>query len=374
MKQIKRIVSLSAVAAFGASIAIPAQAQFLGLFQGVISATNQVTSKVGKSIMGADKPVNLEEERNKFYGSTEAQMAGMDEATKRIMRTKLQSSWQMVEQSFLVRNAEAYKSKMGPLIDLKQIAASALGGLAVQANIGAIGASTGLTGVLSGATMDGILAGVGAQSTSFNPNAARVLTTPYGNNVSTAVGAAASNTISSIVSTAISTSTQKILADSQVAADMKTYDINELNHPLVFFDKHPSELSLKDLYRENGNLGWKKIDSAATAEAYAPVVGDEMSTAAVFNFDADSKIINAAFRILKASQMDFISIVQGVSKTLQAQPRYASQGDVLRAVWQNGAFVTADPTKVTVGWSHLVPQTFQASAPVQTQAMSDLAK
>lgn len=382
----KKITSALVLGIVGASASLPAHAQFLGVFQGVINAANQVTGKLGNRLLGGEKPVNLEEERSKFQTSTEAQLSGMDEPTRRILRPKLESSWAMAEQSFLLRNAQAYKSKLGPLLDLKQVATSALGGLAVQANIGsALGGSSGLGNVLSGAAMDGILTGVGAQPGGFNPHAARMAASQvgassvagmpaYGINPTASIGIAAGSAVSGAVSNAISSGTQKILADSQIAADTTVYEIHELNHPLVFFEKHPGELFVRDLYRENGNLGWKKIDSGATAEAYAPVAGDDVASAAVFNFDAGTQKVNAAFRIVKAGQMDFIPIVRGISKAIQAEPRYASQGDVLRAVWESGAFVTADSAKVTVGWSHLVPQTFRTTAPVAAQAMNELAK
>ncbi|WP_228536107.1 hypothetical protein [Noviherbaspirillum malthae] len=383
----KKMIGRVVTACLAATVIVPsAHAQFLGVFQGVINAANQVTGKLGNRIMGGENAVNLEDERTKFNRSVESQLAGMDDATKRILQPKLEASWAMAEQGFLMRNAQAYRSKLGPLIDFKQVATSALGGVALQANMGgALLGNNGLGEVLSGATMNGILTGVGAQSTGFDATGARMAASAMGStaagtipniqgNVAAAVTATATSAVTTAVSGAVSSTTQQILRDSQLSASSKTYEINELNHPLNFFEKHPSELVKGDLYRENGNIGWKKIEGSSTAEAYAPVAGDDVATASVFNFDPTSQKITAAFRILKATQMDFIPVVQGISKALQAQPRYASQGSVLRAVWENGAFVTADTAKLTAGWSLLVPQTYRAAVALPQQATAEVQK
>lgn len=362
-------VAISAVAAFSS---VPAHAQFMGIFQGVMSATNQITGKLGNRMMGGEKPVNIEEEKTKFYSGVQKQMESMDEPTKRLVMNNVDSKWPMVEASFLMRNAQAYRAKNSPLLDLKRIAMDAMGGVALQSNIGraALG-DAGLGGMLKGAALDGIVGGVGGRPSGFNATQARagaanmgamaVGGTPSVSAIMAGVSAPVAGAVSNAVSGAIATGVRSVTSNTGEQAMGPEYEISESNHPLVFFEKHPQDWAAKDLYRENGNIGWKQIEASAdkTAEAYTPVAGDDFAKVAVFNIEPSTGRVNAAFRILSVAPADFVRVVMAVSKKLQAQPRYASQGNVLRAVWENGAFVAADTGKVTAGWSSLVPQTYR---------------
>jgi hypothetical protein len=358
-----------------------AHAQFMGIFQGVMSATNQVTGKIGNKLTGGEKPVDLEMERTKFYAAVEDSSKGMDEQTKKLLRSNMEAKWQFAEQSFLMRNAQAVRAKNAPLVDFKKVALDAVGGAALQGGMNmAVLGNSGLGGVLQSAAMDGIVTGVGGKSTAGNPAAARLGAAAMGSSAAGAlpsagmvragmaasVAGAATTAVSGVVANGIEQTVSSMTPAQPLGPE---YEIDETNHPLDFFGKHPQEWLAKDLYRENGNLGWKLIERAAdqTSEAYAPVAGDDHAKVAIFNLDPASGKINAAFRILKVAPGDFVRVVFGVARKLQAEPRYASQGTVLRAVWENGAFVAADTTNVSVGWSALVPATYRAARVSVTQ-------
>ena len=62
---------------------------------------------------------------------------------------------------------------------------------------------------------------------------------------------------------------------------------------------------------------------------------------------------------------DFVAAVEGYTKLLGAEPQYSNSANVIRAVWPSGAFVSADESKLTSGWSKTVEDQFaqrQASA------------
>lgn len=352
-----------------------AHAQFMGIFQGVKSAANQVTGKIGNKITGGEKPVDLEQERTKFYSAVEESSKGMDEQTKNLLRSNMEAKWQFAEQSFLMRNAQASRAKSAPLVDFKKVALDAVGGAALQSgmNIAVLG-NAGLGGVLQSAAMDGIVAGVGGKSAAGNPAAARLGAATMGSRaagvlpgagmvragMTASVAGAATTAVSGVVASGVEQTMSSMTPAQPLGPE---YVVDETNDPLDFFGKHPQEWLARDLYRENGNLGWKLIERASdkTSEAYAPVAGDEHVKVAIFNIDPASGKINAAFRILNVAPNDFVRVVFGVAKKLHAEPRYASQGKVLRAVWENGAFVAADATNLSVGWSALVPATYRAA-------------
>lgn len=333
----------------------------MGLLNGVMNVANQATSKVGDSLLGADKPVDLEAERNKFMKAIEAQTAGLDKDAK----ARVLAGWNLAEQGFLMRNAQIQRKASGPLIDWKEAAREAAGGVMVDRGMAGIFAGgDGLGSVLSGAAMDGILAGA-TGSPAVPSQSARQAQMPLGMGGAAGIveagKAGVQNGIAGSVAGTLSGFTSKAMA--QIGIGKEPYALTDAVHPERFFGKHPSSLSKRDLYRENGFICWKRIDANATAEAYGPVAGDDAASAAVFNFDPKSESVVAAFRILAARPEDFNRVVEGVSASLGKSPRYASQGSVMRAVYDSGAFVTADAAKVTLGWSQVASTTYASAAP-----------
>lgn len=348
--------------------AAPAHAQFMGLLNGVMNVANQATSKVGDKLLGADKPVDIEHEREKFLAAMQVQTAGMDQTAK----ARLLATWDLAEQGFLMQNAQAYKRATGPMIDWTAAARETAGGVMLDRGMSNVfsGGSNSLSGMLSGAAMDGIIAG-STGSAPASGQRSRVTGTPTPTGLAGGLDALAGagkagveQGVAGSVAGAVSGITGKAMAQFGFGTANKAYEITDAVHPERFFGKHPSAVSKRDLYRENGNIGWKKVEASATAEAYAPVAGDDAASASVFNIDAGTGMVVAAFRILNVQPADFSRVVEGVTKALGKAPRYASQGSVMRAVFENGAFVTADSAKVTLGWSQVVTDTYAKAAPV----------
>lgn len=322
----------------------------MGLLNGVMNVANQATSKVGDKLLGADKPVDIEHEREKFQAAMQVQTAGMDATAK----ARLLATWDLAEQGFLMQNAQAYKRATGPMIDWKAAAKETAGGVMLDRGMSTIfSGGNGLSGMLSGAAMDGIIAGSTGSAPSSGQRS-RVTATQEGlagglDALADAGKAGVEQGVAGSVAGAVSGITGKAMAQFGLGAASKEYEVTDAVHPERFFGKHPSAVSKRELYRENGNMGWKKVEASATAEAYAPVAGDDLASASVFNIDAGTGMVVAAFRILTVQPADFSRVVDGVSKRLGKAPRYASQGSVMRAVFENGAFVTADSAKVTLG-------------------------
>jgi len=298
-------------------VSAPAHAQFMGIFQGVSNAIGQVAGKVTNRAL-AGNGEDVQAAYDKFFGQIDAQTAGMNEASKRQHRAVLEKQWPTLENVILLKNAQIQREKDAPLLDVKQVAGAAIGGVAVQVgmNNASFFGGGGMTDVMRSAAMGGILDGAQTK-------------------VTDAITKAGSATPAS-------------------AADLE-FNPGAAVNPLIFLGKHPSDLQAKDLYRENGFMGWKRVDSGKGAEAYAPITGEGQAHAAVYNFDPHTGAIKAAFRVLSASPVAFTTAVAAYSKMLGAEPRYASAGSVLRAVWESGAFVTADSAKLSAGWSSLVP-------------------
>lgn len=318
--------SLSAIAVTLVSITLPAHAQFMGIFQGVTNAVGQVTNKLTNRAFAGNGD-DLQDARDKFFGQLDAQTAGMDDASKKQYRAAVEKQWPALEQAILLKNAQQQRDKDAPLIDLRQVAGAAVGGVAMQVgmNNAISGAGGGMTDVLRSKAMGGLIDGT--QS-----------------NVTAAL-----------------TEGKSPAAVPASAADLDFTPINAVN-PLTFLGKHPRDLNAKDLYRENGFIGWKRMEQDSGAEAYAPITGEGQAQYAVFNFDPQTGTTKAAFRVLKASPVAFTSAVTAYSKMLGAEPRYASAGSILRAVWESGAFVAADASKLSAGWSSLVPAVYAASS------------
>lgn len=338
----------------------------MGVLNGVMNIANQATSKVSDKLLGADKPVDLEQERDKFHATMQVQTAGMDPESK----ARLLASWDLAEHGFLMQNAQAHKRASGPLIDWKAAAKEAAGGVMLDRGMANVfSGGGGLGSVLSGAAMDGIIAG----STGNAPVGQRkgLGGAPLAGGLAGGVAAMADagkagveQAVTGSVTGAVSGLTSKTMAQFGFGAAGKAYEVDESVHPERFFGKHPAAIGKRDLYRENGNMGWKRIETSATAEAYAPVAGDELASAAVFNVDPGTGMVVAAFRILSVQPGDFARVVDGVATSLGKAPRYASKGNVMRAVFEDGAFVTADSAKVTLGWSRLVSATYAAALPL----------
>lgn len=363
MKSRIRILGLAA-ALFASSAA---QAQFLGIFNGVTSAFTQVTGKLGNKITGGEKAKDIQAERDKFFSTAEAQMAGLDPAARQQLQATMAKSWSMAENSLLLANAQAQRAKDAPLIDLKQVARDTVGGLGAQVGMNSVFGGAGLGDVLKTATMDGVINGMGGQSSAGVATASRsgnyaAINGSLEGAVTGGVQAGANAAVAQGVTSSVSTGVSGLLG-KLTGRGNSTFEASDATNPLSFLGKHPSELVGKDLYRENGFLGWKRIDASADlgAEAYAPITGDGPAKAAVFNYDKTTGSVTAAFRVLNADPGQFTNVVEAIAKQLGAAPRYASTGSVMRAVWESGAFVAADSAKVSAGWSAIVPQAYAAA-------------
>ncbi len=350
-----------AVAAFALALPSQAQGQLIGgIFSGVGNIFSQTTGKIGSAVTGGDKLANLEEERQKYFVTTEQQLAGMDMASKKQLMVTIEKQWGMVENAFLMQNMKAQQAKDAPLIDLGQVFKASVGGVASTIGMGG-GMGGGVGDVLAGATLEGLVAGATdtAPVNSAGIRAGIMAGNGYGGVISPAsagsvVTGAATSAVAGGVSSAVSGMFGNLLRGGNTA--QPEFKFPEKADPTKFLGVAPSTLLGKDLYRENGYLGWKRIDGsqAQGAEAYAPVGGDPSIKAAVYNFDKNTGAVTAAFRILTVAPTEFTKVVEALNARM-GQSVYASTGSTLRAVWPDGSFVAADEAKVTVGWSSLVP-------------------
>ncbi|ABM96939.1 hypothetical protein Mpe_B0161 (plasmid) [Methylibium petroleiphilum PM1] len=365
-RTINRFAAVAAVAL--AAFSPASHAQLLGIFNGVTSMVNQATGKIGNKLTGGESAKDLQAERDKFFAQFEQQSAGMDPAAKVQLRGTMEKSWGMAENALLMSNAQAQAAKDAPLVDFKKVAADSMGGFATQVGMNSVFGGAGLGDVLSSATMDGVINGMGGQSGSAQAMASRagspglLGTADVGSAVSSGVTAGATRAAAGTVTNSVSSAVGGFMGKLGFGGP-REFEATDAVHPLTFFGKHPGELDAKDLYRENGFLGWKRIDASADlgAEAYAPITGQGPAKASVFNFDKATGKVIVAFRVLAVAPTDFSKVIEAYSKQLGAQPRYASTGSVLRAVWESGVFVAADSTKISAGWSHLVPQAYAAA-------------
>lgn len=362
----KKIVTLLCAGA----LVVPAHAQFLGILNGVTSVLNQATGKLGNKLTGGEQAKDIQAERDKFFATSDAQLAGLDPAARQQAQATLLKSWSFAENAMLLSNAQAKRAKDAPLVDFKQVARDAAGGLGVQVGMASVFGGAGLGDIVKSAAMDGVVSGVGGGESNSGVAVAQRRISPLGTGMSLegAVTAGASTAVAKTVSSSVSSGVGGLLG--RLTGGAGDFQASDEVHPLQFLGKHPSALSAKDLYRENGFLGWKRIDASAElgAEAYAPITGDGPAKAAVFNFDKGTGLVTAAFRVLSVEPAKFNAVVESYAKLLGAEPRYASTGAVLRAVWESGAFVSSDATKVNVGWSTLVPQAYAAAPPAVAAA------
>ena len=251
----------------------------------------------------------------------------MDAQASQNHRDLIAKQWPAIENQLLLANAQLQAKKDAPLLSLSDVAKATVSGIAAQTGMNAAivnHTTSPLGGILQSNALTGVISGA--------ENVAREV-------LSGGAGAAGALTATGL-----------------------DFPASDAVHPLIFLGEHPGALLARNLYRSNGFLGWKRIEQSANAQAYASVTGEGAVQYVVYMHDEQSGSVSSAFRVFKVSPAAFGSAVQAYTTMLGAAPRYASEGNVLRAVWESGAFVTADGQKLSAGWSHAVPQLF-ASAP-----------
>lgn len=334
----------------------------MGVFQGATSVFNQVTGKLGNKLMGGEKARDIQAEHDKLYANFEAQTAGMDPASKRQLAASMDKAWASVEDAILMSNAQAYRAKNAPLLDFKKVAADSMGGFATQTGMNSVLGGAGMTGVMRSATMNGIVDGLGGK-----PTGSRNTWVPMTNPMAApSVGAAATSAAGNATGKAIGSMAGNSAKSYGNGSD-EEFEVTDDVNPLLFLGKAPSELTWGDLYRENGFIGWKRIEKQPGAEAYAQITGPDRVKAAIFNFSPKTGEMKAAFRILTVDPTQFNSVVTSMSNEF-GEPHYASSGSMLRATWPNGAFVTSDMEAIIVGWSALAQTTQTAARPAAAAA------
>ena len=365
MSNASRAFKATLVAA-GIALALPSHAQgqlIGGIFSGLGNIITQTSNKIGSSVTGGDKLANIEEERTKYFLTTEKQLAGMDPASKKQLMVTLEKQWEMAENALLMQNMKVQQAKDAPLIDFGQVLKASASGVASTVGMGSA-MSGGVGDILTGATLEGLIAGATdtAPVNSAGVRAGIMSGVGYGGVITPAspgavVTGAATTAVAGGVSNAVSNIFSGVLRGDKAA--QSEFKFPEKADPTKFLGVAPSTLMGKDLYRENGYLGWKRIDGsqAQGAEAYAPVGGDPNIKAAVYTFDKQTGAVTAAFRILTVPPTEFTKVVQALDAQM-GPSRYASTGSILRAVWADGSFATADQSKITVGWSSLIPAVY----------------
>jgi hypothetical protein len=358
-----RQAALAALVSLGCA-AQPAQAQlFSGILSGVTSVVNQVGSKVGSSLSAA-RPHDIEAERDKFFATLDQQLAGVDPAARQQLKGTASAQWGMAENALLVQNAQLQKQKDGPLVDFGKVARDAAGGVSSQLGMNSMFGGGGIAEVVGGSALDGLVAGV-ADTTPVNGRAMRanVRVPGMGPANPAALAGGVGTAVSAGVGTTIGTTVGN-MARQMMGSGPAVYAFPETADPRSFLGQEPGRLAARDLYRENGFIGWKLVDGspAGGAAAFAPVLGDDHVKAAVFTVDKQSGAVNAAFRVLKVPASDFTRVVEGLEAYLKKKASYASSGNTLRAVWDDGSFVTADATRVCVGWSVLAGGLYRTAA------------
>ncbi len=349
--------------------AIPGHAQFLGILGGATSIFTQITGKIGNKITGGESATDIQVERDKYFSTMEQQLAGVDPASKPQLMATFAQQWSFAESAILMRNAQAQRQKDAPLVDMQQVLKDSLGGFSAQVGMAGAFGNASVMDVLGSSTLDGIISGVsGNEPAKAGAMRARGMQVGYGGVTSVAgvAGAAMTSAVAGGVSSAVNGAVTSAIRTS---GSDPSYKFPAVADPLSFFGKTPNSLVGKDLYRENGFIGWKRIDGSLEqgAEAYAPVSPDSVVKAAVFNFDKSTGSMKAAFRVLAAPPSDFTKVVEGLDVFLGIKGRYASTGASLRAIWPGGAFVTADTTRLVVGWSDLVSNTEQGTPVAKAQ-------
>lgn len=337
----------------------------MGIFQGVTNVLTQVTGKIGNKVMGGETTKDLQVERDNFFAQLEVQTAGMSPEGKRAFLHSAEQQWGMAENAILMSNAQAVASRDAPLVDVGQAATAALGGVATQIGFSSIGGSD-LGQVMTSSALRGIVGGVGGQAGQvYVPQA-------YGGNDLGAVAAAGvTNAVGSGVSAGVGSFVGGLLGGNKGgAAGSRPFKEAKAVDPRDFFGVHPRDMNAKDLYRNAGHYGWKRVETAAGAHAFAPITGKGVARGAVFNFDPSTGVVSAAFRVLALQPIDFGSVVAAMNEHLGQPARFASADTIMRAVWEEGHFVINDGARITVGWSGAVPAVYATAVPALTPTVA----
>lgn len=355
----KNFIGATAITLLALS-ASTANAQFMGVFQGVTNVLTQVTGKIGNKVMGGENTKDIQAERDNFFSQLEVQTAGMSPEGKRAFLQSAEQQWGMAENAILMNNAQAVASRDAPLIDVGQAATAALGGVATQIGFSSIG-GTDLGQVMTSSALRGVVSGVGGQGnqvyvpraygggTDIGAVAAAGVTNVVGNTVSSGVGG--------FVGGLFGGNKAGALPGSKPFTEAKSVD------PRDFFGFHPRETQAKDLYRNAGHYGWKRVETTANAQAYAPITGKGVARGAVFNFDPATGVVTAAFRVLGLQPIEFGQVVAAMNAHFGQPARFASAESIMRAVWEEGHFVINDGSRITVGWSASVPSIYANAMP-----------
>ena len=342
------------------SHAASAQLGSIRTANGVTSAISSVGSGLGKKLFAKDKRVDIEAEREKFFGNIDAQTAGMDPAQRQQLMGKMEQQWASIESSLLIANMQATREKNAPLLNVKQLALDVAEATVLDSQIGAI--TGGSTEILSASAIQGVVEGLGGD-TSPTPTVWS-MGTPMGiggMSVGDVASSAASSTVAGGVQEVTAELVKKMTTQSESASYAKIELGDEID-PLEFLGKHPSAILPKDLYREIGFIGWKRVELNDATEIYAPVIGDKLIRASVYQTDLASGRIVSAFRVLNGTALSFGPLVDQISAKHKLTARYASSGDSLRAVWPNGVFLTADTKQMYLGWSEQARQIAEEAA------------
>lgn len=270
---------------------------------------------------------------------------------KRSFLQSAEQQWRMAEDAFLMSNAQAVASREAPLIDVGQVATAAIGGVATQIGINSIGGAD-LGQVMTSSALQGIVGGVGGQ-----PSAVYVPRPHGGGDIGAAAVASVASGVGTSVGAGLGGFVGGLLNGGKASgpAGTKPFKDAKAVDPRDFFGAHPKDTVAKDLYRNAGHYGWKRIETVPGAQAFAPITGRGIARGAVFNHDEATGAVTAAFRILSLQPIDFGSVVVAMNEHLGQPARFASADTIMRAVWEEGHFVINDGSRITVGWSAAVP-------------------
>jgi hypothetical protein len=340
-------VAIVASLAF-ASGAAQAQMGSWGVARGVASAIGQVGSGLGKKLLAKDKRLDLEAERTRFFGEIEKQAASLDPDARSALLASLESQWAIAETQMLIANAQATRERKAPLIDVKRVALEAVDGALVQAEVVGVAGGLDLGGMLSGAAVRGVVEGF-SDDVEQTYGSAMAPAGFGGLSVADAATDAAGTALAQGVRSAVSDTVSGLRGDSGVGA--AKFKLTEDIDPLRFLDQVPGTLNARDLYRDYGFIGWRRVEHTDTLQVFAPVLPDPVTKAVLFVTSATEGEVISAVRVLKTTAASFGGLVEQLTARENAPPSYASSGTQLRALWPSGVFVAADAKQVTLGWS-----------------------
>lgn len=353
-------VGLLALLAFTSTSAL-AELGSWGVAQGVGSVIKQAGGALGKRMFAKNKLVDIEEERSKFFGSIDAQSAGMDPAARESLLKTMELQWANAEMAILMANAQAVRDQKAPVLDLKQVALDVAEGTLIQAQMVGIAGGLGVSDMLGSAAIQGVIAGVDGDQGASAPVWSSSMPIPVG--AAPSIGDAATTAAGSVAATGVQDAVAGAVGGAMAPRPSVkgTVELTDDLDPSKFLGRAPAELNAADLYRENGFIGWKRIEQKEAAQIYAPVMPDKVIKAAVYGSDATSGRVVSAFRVLNASVTSFGPLVTQISEREKQTPKYASGGTALRAVWPSGTFLTADGNQVYLGWSEQAAQMFSGA-------------